>query len=224
MMSLVSFLMGSSGAATHVLPSMFDGETQAAQREIDFTAFLEGLERVSGAEEQLAGFARSLVVKILQNQDGLQNPGHREQADMLSIFWQWQAGRALLTDELMILVVSKLGVVELDLKTDLPYLPPYVPGRKEQSRPSVSVCCFGAPLAVSLRRCRLADLYFTWKCDTISSTPRPLQEIWVSRQQLYRQGPSSGRFWQQMSAACGVLGLIEWCYVSFHVLDVLERP
>ena len=136
MMSLVSFLVASDGAATQILPSMCAGETQSTDRELELQVFLEGLSGISGVDEHLVGFARGLATKVLPNQHGLQDTAsQRQHAGLLSSFWQWRAGRSLLQDELMILVISQLDGAELDFQADPPYLPPYVPGRAGTCRP-----------------------------------------------------------------------------------------
>ncbi|CAE7487206.1 unnamed protein product [Symbiodinium necroappetens] len=111
---------------------------------------------------------RSLVVKILYHQGAdfkaKLAPGRQE--DMLASFWRgWPRGQVLLSDELAVLAISKLGLDQIaeDLVCEeRRYLPPYV----AQSRDNAS---------------RLADLCFAWRCDALCTTnghdPRVVDSI-----------------------------------------------
>ncbi|OLP95635.1 hypothetical protein AK812_SmicGene22228 [Symbiodinium microadriaticum] len=175
-MSLFVFLLGSDASSSIPLACLCELKDAGAER--DFASVLTALSDVSLEESQLASVARSLVVKILYHQGAdfkaKLAPGRQE--DMLASFWHgWPRGQVLLSDELAVLAISKLGLDQIaeDLVCEeRPYLPPYV----AQSRDNAS---------------RLADLCFAWRCDALCTTNgrSGLLMAFSSRQRLFSHDP-----------------------------------
>ena len=136
-MSLFMFLLGSDASSSIPLACLRELKDAGAER--DFASVLTALNDVSLEESQLASVGRSLVVKILYHQgaDFKAKLAPERQEDMLASFWNgWPRGRVLLSDELAILTISKLGLDRIaeDLACgERRYLPPYVAQNRDDS-------------------------------------------------------------------------------------------